>query len=529
MNKIRLIISVFLAVCLVIGWIAAFGENVGDLSNYNKAVTYAYEMIDKELYQKSVQAFETALSYKENEDLHMEMLKTYKLGIDDGVFSTAQYISACQTACEIYPDNASLWETIVEYYYTEKSYTKAYEWYNSSVKASAKSEKLAELCDLIMYAYTVKPTTYNSVIRTSNGYYTVKKADLWGVLNQSGEELDPCSYQYISPVSSQLDAMYKTSRGNRLYDASSIVQYRLTEDPAETLAFGCGFLPIKLSDDAWKFYDCENNCYVFDEYEAVSSFQNNYAFVYKDGVWSVINAAGEKYGNVSFLDVKLYDNGEYLYGDVFIAADSNGYHMFNESFEQMNSFSAVDMDNYFGSYIAYQSESGLWGYVDLKGNTVIEPQYIEAKSFSAGLAAIATEVYEEVVVEQDSKSETEDIPTQEETTESIPVEDTTAEVTVQEETVGETELESEQTTEEKMSEVETSEPTQESEAEAVVQAENDEVVTETVSTVKWGFINTSGKQVIESCWYYAGYFTSSGYALVADIMNSYYFIALRFV
>lgn len=530
MKTIRLVISVFLAVCLVIGWVAAFGESAGNMSGYNKAVKYAHEMIDKQLYQKSVGAFETALGYKENKALRIEMLDTYKMGVDDGVYSMARYISACETACEIYPNEVTFWEIIIDYYCSTKSYNKAYEWYNKAIKSSVKSEKLSQLGDIVTYSYTVKPTTYEKALRTANGYYTVKKADLWGVLNPAGETYVQCIYTYISPVSSQLNAMYNTSRGNRLYDASSIVQYKLTEEINETLAYGCGFLPVKISDNVWRFYDCENDCFVFDEYEAVSSFQNNYALVKIDGIWSVINTNGEKYGSVAFSDVKLYDNGEYIYDDVMIALDGNAYRMYDGEFEPMNDFSAADMDNYYGGYIAYQSDNGLWGYVDIKGKTVIEPQYTEAKSFSAGLAAIATEVYEEVEIESDSEAESESVSeeiTENAETTEVPTSETLTTDAAETQVTSQTE---ESTTAESVSETE-QESVQTTESAIDVQAENntDAVNTESVKTVKWGFINTSGKQVIDSRYFYAGYFTASGYALVADMINSYYFIALRFV
>ena len=46
------------------------------------------------------------------------------------------------------------------------------------------------------------------------------------------------------------------------------------------------------------------------------------------------------------------------------------------------------MDNYYGEMIAFQGDNNLWGYVAKNGEIVIEPQFVCAKSFSNGLAAV---------------------------------------------------------------------------------------------------------------------------------------------
>lgn len=77
-----------------------------------------------------------------------------------------------------------------------------------------------------------------------------------------------------------------------------------------------------------------------------------------------------------------YDYGEVLImdlsGNVLMTADEFGYMYVN---------SLTD------SPIPYKdSATGLWGYVDMDLNTVIEPQYLNAQNFGGGLAAVQLEV-----------------------------------------------------------------------------------------------------------------------------------------
>ena len=44
----------------------------------------------------------------------------------------------------------------------------------------------------------------------------------------------------------------------------------------------------------------------------------------------------------------------------------------------------------FGQHLAAVEQEGLWGYVSLLGEMAIEPQFLEAKSFSGGSAPVHT-------------------------------------------------------------------------------------------------------------------------------------------
>jgi hypothetical protein len=45
----------------------------------------------------------------------------------------------------------------------------------------------------------------------------------------------------------------------------------------------------------------------------------------------------------------------------------------------------------FGQHLAAVKQGDFWGYISLKGDIVIEPVFLEAKSFSNGSAPVLTE------------------------------------------------------------------------------------------------------------------------------------------
>ena len=88
-------------------------------------------------------------------------------------------------------------------------------------------------------------------------------------------------------------------------------------------------------------------------------------------------------------DVKLYQNGEFLFTDnYFVASRNSQYALYDIEGKTVNSFTAKDMDNYYGGAIAFCDDSNRWGFVSKDGEIIIGPQYDCAKSFSNGLAAV---------------------------------------------------------------------------------------------------------------------------------------------
>ena len=73
----------------------------------------------------------------------------------------------------------------------------------------------------------------------------------------------------------------------------------------------------------------------------------------------------------------------------FFGMNGNAYQMYTDSGKAVGSGSWQDAVpfNDAGTYAAVES-NGKWGFVDTKGNVVIEPQYEAAHSFSYGFAAV---------------------------------------------------------------------------------------------------------------------------------------------
>lgn len=388
MDKIRKIITVILIACVGFGWIITLSGNVQKISENNKNIDAARVFVEKGLYQKAIASYEEALAYKERLSIRDELLNAYKLGLDDGVIKSSDYAQAYLDSCNLYPKNTVYWETLLSYYLSVSSYSKAYDAYKMLVKAGAKSEELEKLSNQILYSYSVKPTNYSKFYRTVNGYYTICKNEKWAVLTPTAEQYSVFGYDYIIPMNSLGETVFLTDKDFRVYSFDGVVQNRFKSDINKANSIGSGLIPILSEDNVWKYFNVNTEEYITSEFENAATFSNGVAVAKTANGWAFINTNMESISETTFDDVKLFPNGEYVYKGIIVASVNKQYQLFDEAGKVLSDFSATDMDNYYGSYIAYKGQDGLWGFIDNKGKVVIEPKFKEAKSFSNGLAAV---------------------------------------------------------------------------------------------------------------------------------------------
>ncbi len=393
MKKIRAILSVILVIAICAAWVAQITSGGASESEYDKYLDSAENYMARSLYQKAADSYKSALLLKEDKEIRDKWIQANHMAYDDEVISKNSFASALSEACGIYPEEAPYWETLLELYIQNSDYASAHSSYNKSVRAGAESEKLTELGLEIEYSFTSSSRTYKEVYESPDGYYTLYSDPHWGVMEPDSEWLYECEYQYISPVSDDRIALCTSEKGQRVISDSGVVQAIVTEPVLSARAVFEGILPVRGEDGMWRYLDCNENKYLSGEYDDASSYVNGISAVRKGSGWSLINTDGDKITETGFEDIKLYGNGDYVYKDRMIASVGGRYGLYDGKGEEVTALNAVDADIYLDDYIAYQDESGKWGFMDSEGKVVIEPQYEGARSFSNGLAAVLADGY----------------------------------------------------------------------------------------------------------------------------------------
>ena len=386
--KKNVVISLVLAILMALGWVTQILDLTKTQGAYNEHLAAAEAYREKGLFQKAIYSYEDALALKEVESTRAVWLEVYRQAYDDGVVTANEYGKAIQLACDKNGEKVSNWETLVAFYLETSNYTSAYEGYVKSEKAGASSELLTELGNEAKYSFTTRRKTYKEYNRSPEGQYAVRDDRGWGALDANGDDIVDSGYAYVSPFSLDGTALYISDKGIRLINNNRVVEAILATDIVSTRAYAEGLVPVCLADSNWRYLDCTNGEFVLEKYQDASNFSNGIAAVRTNGKWSLIDTSNNVVCEKQFDEIRLHQNGDYLYKGVMIASENGVFGMYNDKGERLNEFSCKNADVYMGGAVAFCNDEGKWGFVDKKGNVVIEPSFAEARSFSNGLAAI---------------------------------------------------------------------------------------------------------------------------------------------
>lgn len=389
MQKIRLVLSVFLIAFVAFGWVSYSSSAAKNVLSRKKFAEQGLSYYNEGLFQKSIEAYESAQKISYKTDTAVALVNARKSAYEDGTGTYSDYTNAYLDLCNANPSNADYWSGLLNFCLANEDYSTGITVCKAMQKVNVKIDSLNELTDKFNYYFNEKNKIYNVLAGTPSCYYSAYDGTYWRGITPDGETVHEDEETYLGGISSNLDYILVFEKDSRLIDKNGVVQAILAEHTDNMRAYGCSFIPMQQEDGTWSYYDINAKKYTLTGYADASSFQNNIAAVKNADGWHLINTEGKNVSDTVFSDIKLYDNGEFIYGGVFTAAVNGVYNLYDASGKQKTKLNAKDMDRYFGSSIAYCADNGKWGFADLEGKTVIEPQYAKASSFSNGIAGVS--------------------------------------------------------------------------------------------------------------------------------------------
>ena len=382
---------IFFAAALVLlcgcGWYTQISTLTDEAEQLETGTGDAAVYMERGLYQKAMQSYRAALAVEEDGELRDGLLEACKAAWSEELVSTSTYQNELRNACAAWPERADYWARLIELLRNGGNYREAYSTIYRAEQAGAASEELSRLATEVRYSYTTSSHTYEKIDRAPSGYAAVYDGSGWGVIAPDGNTAYDCDYTYITPYSDERSAVFCTEEHIRLFDAGRVVQAILTDGISQARAYGDGLLPV-CRDGKWSYLACEDASWLPGSYEDASAFQNGAAAVKENGRWRMIAPNGEPVGEAAFSDVKLHGNGDYCFDGVMAAAVDGVWNLYTADGAPAAELQAAGLDVFLGGGIAFQDASGKWGFVNRKGEVLIEPQFQQARSFSGGLAAV---------------------------------------------------------------------------------------------------------------------------------------------
>ena len=134
----------------------------------------------------------------------------------------------------------------------------------------------------------------------------------------------------------------------------------------------------------WGFLNLDGKIKIHPQYDEVTDFKNNISIVKKDGKYGVINNAGVLVFPISFESISQFSDGMAL-------AQENGvkYYLYQNGKRTplKNTYEYYPFSE--GLAKIKNKKNGKWGYINTKGDFVINHVYTYASDFSGGVAVVS--------------------------------------------------------------------------------------------------------------------------------------------
>lgn len=389
MKQSRLITTILLVGLILVGWTSAFlATDSGSMEEYKVHIQTAEDYVDRGLYQKAIEEYDSALSIKKTEDVWAAKLVAYEKHYAESKENYSDYVSAAQLAVSSYSKNVDFLMTLVNLYISHDEYSSAYKALQDAVDRGIKDNEVDSILLKVKYAYEIKWKAYTGYRPCMNGLYAVDETGMWTYTKEDGTETDFGQLLFAGSVGESGIRVIQDKDRGQLIDSNRVLQGILNFEPKDAGIYSEGLVAIS-DGTSYSYYNSLGDKQ-FGEYAQAGAFVDGQAAVQQGDEWFVINTKGEKVSDEVYEEIVLQANGTHLMNGVMIAK-KDGVYKFYKDGKSLGGYSNVDIITDDNRVAVCQN--GKWGYVDLEGNELIAFTYADAKSFSNGLAAVSNGEY----------------------------------------------------------------------------------------------------------------------------------------
>lgn len=392
MKRINVIIAITLALICILGWFLVFKQQSSKTEQYSAYVEQADTWVEEGLYQRAIQSYQMALAEAPTVEIYTKAVGAFQKRIsevsgdilDDTRDEYTDFLAAAVDAC---PQEEEFVRLLAELYLNDENFSQAYSCLRAAVNNGIYSENIMSMLRQAQYAWSYRGGTYSLILPLAGATYSVERNGSWGTYEIENGSVLPCEYEYVSRSNAEDILVVTINESSRLIEAEGMVLGIFDQIVVDAGMYSDGLIPATFDGTNYQYFD-EFARPQFGTFEEAGTFLEGTAAVKQNGVWFLINDSGEKISD-EYDDIVLNARGEYLSEDVMLAAKEKGHYCFyDEDLKEISAFMADEVDILTADGIVAYCQNGKWGFIDCDGNTVIEPQYTMARSFSFGIAAV---------------------------------------------------------------------------------------------------------------------------------------------
>lgn len=385
MKKVNVCIAiVFLALC-VLGWGSVLTGRISQQGQYASLVEQADAWVERGLYQRAISNYQEALKEKSSQELYEKMHNAYQLRYQESPKETLDdYMDFLQSAVNAYPASPVLVDHYAEIYMDQEEYTDVYRCLQRAVESGYDNENVQKLLLQSKYAYTLARSGFSGVVQCQGPLYVVARNNRWNLYDTSKGYVLSQEYDYVSP-SNQDGVVVATGEDSRIINSKGMVLGVFQEKVTQAGVLSDGLIPAQCGGVYSYYNDLGEK--QFGDYQMAGTFQDGLAAVQTQDGWMLVDPQGQSQSGV-YEEIVLDHLGQYMPGQVYIAKENGTYGIYNKKMKLECTLDCEDVDVCTQDGIFAVKQNGKWGYMNTKGEMVIEPQFEQARSFSNGLGAV---------------------------------------------------------------------------------------------------------------------------------------------
>lgn len=395
-KNIKLLIPLAILLLTAISFYSLLQTNIKSANEYKSILSSAREYASQGIVDDSAKYYRKALELKCDADTYIEYVNLY---VDNGYNKKA--LRLAEDMVNEVDDSAAAYECLLDRYIALKSYEDCFKLDDKVTKKHLRSESFAQKMSEIEYTYDEAYQLYSDVSTFSGGYAAVKSDELYGFVDETGNNVLNKSYKkagcfsyytnksnsedsgFVAPVCTDTgEWMYISPSGSKKIDIKDDLKLQdlgLYIDKGLTAACVGG---------KYSYYDT-NFEKQFGEYEYAGAFNCGRAAVRAgNNEWYIVNEKGEQLNTTPYLDVIIDEKGIAFRNDRAFALIDSNYYMIDVDGNVVGDQKYINARPFLDTTYAAVNIGGKWGYTDKDGKIVISPQYMDAHSFSNSFAAV---------------------------------------------------------------------------------------------------------------------------------------------
>lgn len=396
MKPIRIVIAVFIIAILGLSWYSALSVFGEDLTEYNKYVAEGDKAFEKTHFQEAYIAYKKALKVKPTVEAQDKILSAYyeRYKETDDYTDYDSYVSEYTDACSRFKHESKYYEGAVDLMMSDSRYSEALKIYNQAKKNNVGTEKLNEQYNKIKKTWTISAAGYTEYTEPYKGYFSYRKEIGWCTADTKNYKDLTRGYPYSGRVGDDKIFFTENKRQkSEFVDTNLIVRGKINDKVEAAGIYSEGLIPIKVNGK-YKYTDLDGNA-SFGAYKFAGTFYNSSAPVQLDsGKWTLVDKKGNTVTENQFDSIVLNKWDSCVAGsdkDSMICQKDGAYYVYSaDGKKEICKLDCQDFDIVTDDNIFAAKKSGKWGFIDISGKWIIEPEFDEAKSFSSGFAAVCS-------------------------------------------------------------------------------------------------------------------------------------------